>query len=145
MAIKLSPQVKAIIQSGSFGLNGDVSGGAPRKTYYTPDGRIIHAIPSIREYVKKDAQGKVIATGTRDANLDKGWLLEPPKRKKKYCPGCDAWHDTQKQIDTCVLKSKRFIDMSAKKALQDQADENSDLKKRISDLEAMVNKLMEKK
>ncbi len=132
------------IEAVGYGLLGGVSGGVPRKIYWTPDGRKIEAIPNIREFVRKKG-GKVIETGTRDANLDKGWLLEPPKEPKLYCPGCDGWHDTKKQINACVLKSKRFIRIAGKKAKQEQADENTELKKRIADLEAKLNKLMEPK
>ena len=68
-----------------------------------------------------------------------------PKRKKLYCPGCDRWHDTQKQIDACVLSSQRFVKVAEKQVKQEQIDENTELKKRLADLEAKINKLMEAK
>ncbi len=144
MGIKIDSSKAKAIEHVSYGLNGDI-GGIPRTTYYTPDGRKIEAIPSIREFVVKDSEGKIIKTGTRDANLDKGWLLTPPTRKRKYCPGCDRWHDNQRQIDACVLQSKRFIQTATKKVQQEETDENTQLKKQISDLEARLNKLMEAK
>ncbi len=137
-------KVTPTVQATGFGLSGDI-GGLPRTTYYTPDGRVISTIPNIREFVRRDKDGKVIATGVRDANLDKGWLLTPPKTKKKYCPGCDAWHDNQKQIDACILKSERFIEMSTKKVQQEQVNKEAELTKRIADLEAKLNKFMEVK
>ena len=95
--------------------------------------------------MKKDKDGKVIATGKRDANLDRGWLLTKLKRKKLYCPGCDRWHDTQKQVNACVLSSRRFIKVAEQKAKQEQIDENAELRKRITDLEAKLSKIMEAK
>lgn len=135
---------KSAFADGAYGLNGDI-GGIPRKTYWTPDGREMKAIPSIREYVKKDKDGKVIETGTRDANLDNGWLLSKPQTLKLYCPHCNKWHDTKTQITQCGQTQRKFITLQEAKARKEEQDKTTSMEKKIKDLEAMVNKLMEDK
>ena len=130
--------------TGDFGLNGDI-GGIPRKTYYTPDGRVIATIPSIREFVRKDATGKIIEQGTRDANLDRGWLTTKPETLKLYCKGCDRWHDTKAQVTACVNSQKRFIQESTLRAKKEEVAKNKSLEDKVAELEAKITKLMEAK
>lgn len=141
--MKVSP---AIEQSG-YGLSGNI-GGLPRQTYYTPDGRVVRAIPSWREYVKKDKEGKVIETGTRDANFDKGWLPVMPTELKPYCPHCGKWHNTQEEIDACANRIKQrteWGDRLARKAKKQESDDISDLKKEVAELKEMLQKALEVK
>ena len=53
---------------------GEVTGGAKKQKYWTPDGREVWAVPSMRGYVIRK-NGKQTSSGIRDANLDQGWLL----------------------------------------------------------------------
>ena len=135
---------QAIEQSG-FGITEDI-GGLPRQIYYTPDGREIRAIPSLRDYVVRDAKDKVVRTGTRDANLDKGWLLAPPTELKLYCSGCDRWHDTQEEIDACIAQKQKFIDRMARKAKKEYKPEDTGevamLKDKVAKLEEMLTKAL---
>jgi len=137
---KLSPA----IEEAGYGISGDI-GGLLRQTYYTPDGRTIRAIASIRDYVRKDKDGKVVETGSRDANLDKGWLLAMPSDLKLYCSGCDKWHDTQEEIDACIASKQKFIDRMTRKGNGQYKKETVDLEQKVANLEALVAKLMEGK
>ena len=133
-----------VIERVSYGLSGDI-GGLPRQTYYTPDGRVIKALANMREYVTKDKDGKVISSGTRDANLDQGWLLTKPTKKKNYCRGCDRWHDTAKEVSVCILKQSKFLAVAEAKAKSEVIDKNAALEKKVAELEARINKLLEAK
>ena len=139
-------KLTSAIERTGYGFGGDI-GGLPRTTYYTPDGRVIKAIPSIREYVKKDKEGKVIGGGTRDANLDKGWLLSLPNRnvRKLFCQTCDRWHDTQAEVKACGQELKKFIDQMTRKAKKENTDKTSSLEQQVAELKAMVSRLMEGK
>lgn len=137
---KLPP---AIEQTG-YGISGHI-GGLPRQTYYTPDGRVIKAIPSIRQYSRKDKDGKVIESGTRDANYDKGWLPAMPTELKLYCSGCDMWHDKQEEIDACIVKKKRWVNQLSKKVIKQEASEIDSLKKEVAELKEMLQKVLEAK
>jgi len=125
-------------------------GGTRKKRYWTPDGREMFAVPLMKDWVKiKDK--KIIGSGTRDANLDKGWLLESPSEPKPYCPYCTNWHDTQKEIDACGVKKNRFAKLYEKKALKEKSEENkglqtevAELKSEMSDIKSMLTKLLEK-
>jgi hypothetical protein len=89
---------------GGRGATGVIlSGGLPKRRYYAPDGEEVFAIPSMREFQAKNAAGKVIRSGTRDANLDKGWTTTPPSTLKIKC-ACKKYHDTQDEVDFCVAK-----------------------------------------
>jgi len=139
MAIEVTEQKKIELEAAGYGLNGYI-GGLPRKTYYTPDGRVIKAIPSVREYVLK-RDGKVIEKGVRDANLDKGWLETKPAVLKPYCKGCDRWHDTEAEIAGCIMHTKAFIDSEEAKAKKQEVDEMDDLRTEIAELRELVKKL----
>lgn len=136
-------KVTPAIEASGYGISGDV-GGLPRTTYYTPDGRVIKAIPSLREYVKKK-DGKVIESGTRDANLDRGWLLQKPTELKLYCSGCDMWHDTQEEVDACIVRKNKWVKALGKKAIKQNGDEMDTLKKEVAELKEMLAKLLEVK
>ena len=133
---KLSPSIEA----SGYGITADI-GGLPRQTYYTPDGRVVKAIPGKREYVVKDKNGKVIESGTRDANYDKGWLPAMPTEFKLHCSGCDRWHNTQEEIDACISKKKKWVGKLAKKTINENGDEIETLKKELAELKAMFQKL----
>ena len=132
----------AIKQAG-YGLSGDI-GGLPRTTYYTPDGRAIKAFPDTREFVKRQG-GKVVGTGTRDANLDKGWLLSPPLELKQFCPTCDRWHDTKAEISACKRNQTRLVAQMTLKVKREETDKTLDLEQQVARLTALVEKLMEGK
>ena len=129
------------IESVGFGISGNI-GGLPRTTYYTPDGRIIRAIPNIREYIIRNKEGQITGSGTRDANLDKGWLLSPPTILKLFCKTCDRWHDTQEEVKACGVERTRFINVMEVKAKQEEADKTASLEQKVGELMAMVEKLM---
>lgn len=93
-----------------------VWGGPRKQLYYTPTGEEIWAIPSIRDWVQKDAGGKVVAQGERDANFDKGWLTSPPTELKITCPACSFWHDTDDEVQDCVKVKAVFAKKWDKKA-----------------------------
>ena len=76
----LSPGVRAQLESTGVAIT-PVTGGAKKTRYWTPDGREILAVPSMRTWVKRK-DGKVVDSGIRDANLDQGWLLQKPARPK---------------------------------------------------------------
>src|SRR3972149_5906916 len=71
-------EAKAQIRAGAEFSATSATGGAQKKQYWTPDGRILFLVPQIRQYVRKDKDGNVIASGTRDANMDKGVFFFPP-------------------------------------------------------------------
>ena len=130
------------IEVAGFGLSGDI-GGLRRTTYYTPDGRVMKAIPQIRGFVIKDKDGKVIETGTRDANLDRGWLSQMPQVKKLFCPYCDRWHDTQVEIEACKIQQDKMLERFAKQTKQEQVDETESLRQQVTELKTIVEKLLE--
>lgn len=139
-------KVTPTIEKAGYGVSGDI-GGLPRQTYYTPDGRTVKAIPSLREYVKKD-NGKVVETGQRDANYDKGWLPIMPTVLKPHCSHCGEWHDNQEEIDACAIRIKKQIewgDRIAKKFKKQETDELGDLKKEVAELKEMLEKALEVK
>ncbi|MBU2064011.1 MAG: hypothetical protein KKF93_06435 [Candidatus Omnitrophica bacterium] len=92
---------------------GDI-GGVYKKKYWTPDGREIMAVPSIRTYRVKDNGNTT--EGIRDTNYDKGWLDRPPENPKLRCISCDKWHDTQIEVDKCLTNKKKNEDKWMKKA-----------------------------
>lgn len=85
---------------------------------------------------------------TRDANLDKGWLLQPPTEKKLYCPHCDYWHDTKVEVTKCGKQHKSFISKHqriAKTEVKKVFNENETLRQEVAELKELVNKLLEAK
>lgn len=120
---------------------------AKKTRYWTPDGREILAVPCMTDWVRKK-DGKVIDGGRRDANLDKGWLLQPPTEPKLRCHSCDRWHDTQKEITACGAKKKAFDDKwqaRAKRMLHKEGGEVEELKSEMADIKNMLMQLLEKK
>lgn len=124
------------------------TGGIPKMRYWTPDGRQIEAIPSMREFNRKDENGDVIGSGTRDANLDKGWLLQPPQDPKPYCGGCDKWHDTDEEIIQCIAdkgtNTREWDDWARKQVKKDkdiQGGEIEELRVEVKELTGMVYEL----
>lgn len=139
-------KVTKTVEAVGYGISGDI-GGIPRQTYYTPDGRTVQAIPSIREYVKRE-DDKVIETGTRDANYDKGWLPTMPTELKPHCSHCGEWHDNQEEIDACAVRIKKRTEWGNRLARKYRKEEHEDivsLKSEIDELKEMVKKLTEVK
>lgn len=139
-------KVTKAIEASGYGVSGDI-GGLPRQTYYTPDGRTVKAIPSLREYVKKK-DGKVIETGTRDANYDKGWLPIMPTELKPHCAHCGKWHDNQEGVDACadvVKERKEWGERLARKFKKEEHDDIDKLKGELDELKETVKKLTEAK
>ena len=136
------------IEAQGFGKTGDV-GGQPKITYYTPDGRVIRAMPDMHEYALKDAQGKVIEQGLRDANLDKGWLSAKPVTLQKYCGGCDKWHPTDAEVKECIRKKAVLIAKHTRQGKKDLAkgdgDRISKVESDVADIKDMLRQLLEKK
>jgi hypothetical protein len=140
------PEVLRQVQETGYGISGSI-GGQPKMRYYTPDGRVIFAHPSMREWRGKDGNGNVIS-GIRDANLDKGWMMTPPEHPKMYCAGCDKWHDTKEDIDKCIKRKKAFQDKwdkMAAKQIKQESPEPNDINERLGRLEQMMAKLLEVK
>lgn len=138
--MKVSPAIEA----AGYGLSGNI-GGLPRKTYYTPDGRTIKAIPQIREWCRKDASGKIIETGTRDANLSLGWLESPPTVLAITCPTCGNWHDTKALVRKCKAAQQLLIEKSEARTKQEFTDKTSALEKQVAELTAKLDRLLEVK
>ena len=118
-----------------------VFGGQPKQRYWTPDGRLIMAMPDMREYTHTDRAGKVIDSGIRDANYDKGWLPQKPTELKLYCRYCDLWHDTQQEITKCQRRKKAFDAKWSKRAKQENRQNGETNDDRISHLENDVGEI----
>ena len=111
-------------------------GGPQKQRYYTPTGEEVYSIPSWREFVRKNSDGKILEQGTRDANLDKGWSLSLPTELKVACPGCSKWHDTAKEVDACVDKKAEVTAQWERKALEQQPQsQDADTEGRLDKLE----------
>lgn len=143
MNTKLSAEVAQDLELQGYAVVADI-GGQKKTKYWTPDGREVFAIPSIRTYVRRDAQKKVISEGTRDANLDNGWLTSPPPDPKIRCFTCDKWHDTEKELENC-RKSREVFDAKhmkkAKEMVKAQDGEVGDLKTEMNGLKEEVVQL----
>ena len=111
-------------------------GGPQKQRYYTPTGEEVLAIPSWREFVRKDSDGKILEQGTRDANLDKGWSFTLPTELKVACPGCSKWHDTQEEVDACVDTKDAQMAQWQKEDDDARAEQNNtDVEERLGKLE----------
>lgn len=127
------------------------TGGIPRKLYWTPDGREVRAIASEREFIKKDDEGTVIDSGIRDANLDKGWLTQPPQNPVPYCSGCDKWHDTDEEVTLCIAEKQKQAEKWEAWARKEnegeatlQAKEMEEMSNQILELKGMIYELVNK-
>ena len=124
-----------------------VKGGATKKRYYTPDGRIIYRTPMICNYVCRDEKGEVIEQGKRDTNYDEGFLERPPVAPKKYCKYCDRWHDTIEEVEECGKYRKKELLKANKKAraeLKNGEDKFTALEEKVDKMADMFSQLMEK-
>ena len=152
MSVIVDPKVMQAIENGAgYGFNG-YTGGIRKQRYWTPDGRMIIAIPNIREFVTKDNNGRVVDQGIRDANLDKGWVQQKTQVLKLFCQTCDRWHDTQAEVDECkaveTAKIVKFETQAKTERIKEQQDKDlriEALEGQIAELTAMVKKFMEKK
>lgn len=151
---KLTPAERTRLEETGVTQVGGVTGGAKKQRYWTPDGREIWAEPAMRTWVKRNAKRETIDSGTRDANLDSGWLLQPPTNPKPYCSGCDKWHDTQEEINGCLAKKQAFTERWEKKAramkkkeggeVEEIKEDVEELKSDMSDIKSMLKRLLEK-
>ena len=112
-------------------------GGPQKQRYYTPTGEEVYSIPSWREFVRKDSDGRILEQGTRDANLDKGWSLSLPTELKVACSGCGKWHDTEEEVNACIETR------SAQVARRQKEDDNARAEKNNADVEGRIDKLEE--
>ena len=136
----IASEVRDQIQKQGYGITGSI-GGIARQRYWTPDGREIIAIPSMREF-RSNKGG-----GIRDANLDNGWLLQKPTELKVRCQYCDKWHDTTSGVEQCGKQRGVFIASYQKKAekeILEATPEVAKLKQDIADLKEMLTKLLER-
>ena len=147
----ISDATRRQLSSTGVVLNGGVWGGAKKQMYYTHSGDEIWAAPSIREWIKQDEHGQTTDWGTRDSNLDKGWLLAPPAVPILHCKGCDKWHDTQADVDKCIETKARVArkwETRARKQMgadsQGSAAEVAALTNQVEELKAMVAQLISK-
>tara|TARA_Y100000310_G_scaffold294717_1_gene325403 strand:+ start:635 stop:1081 length:447 start_codon:yes stop_codon:yes gene_type:complete len=142
----VTQETRRQLESQGTALAG-VWGGPRKQRYYTPSGDEVWAIPSIREWVQRDAAGRVVDQGERDANLDKGWAFAPPAVLRLHCKGCDLWHDTQMEIEACVEARAEAATQWEKRARQQHKAEDVSameaLTAQVEGLTALVEKLLE--
>ena len=110
-------------------------GGIKKQKYFTPDGREVWSVPNMHTYLDENKQ-----EGIRDANLDRGWLLQLPSQLKPYCPHCDCWHDTPALVNKCGKARKALIAKYAKKG---QKELGNDVEDRLTRMETMMEKMIE--
>lgn len=122
------------------GITGVIDGQL-RQRYFLPDGRVVLATPSMHEF-QQTKDGKVIASGIRDTNLDRGWLLTKPTELKLHCDGCDKWHDTQKEVNACTRKKIQANKNMARQTLEPGV--NTDVNARMDKLEDMFSQILTK-
>ena len=127
-----------MVVSDETRVTGDI-GGQPKITYWTPDGRVLRNLPDWHEYWRTDANGRIVETGMRDANLDKGWLTTKPEILKLYCEGCDKWHNTQDEVNGCIGRKKLLHEYHQK-----QATKEVSISQRMDKLESMFSQILEK-
>ena len=123
-------------------VTGDI-GGQPKQRYWTPDGRLILAMPDMREYARTNRQGEVLESGIRDANYDKGWLAQKPTELKLYCLSCDLWHDTEAELIKCQRQKKVFDGKWLKRAKKEKKQNGEANDDRISKLENDMGEIKE--
>ncbi len=143
----VTEQKQEEIKRSGYGISGDI-GGIGKQTYYTPDGRRIRAVPSERDYVLKDKDGKVIESGIRDANYDKGWLPIMPRNPAPHCDGCDNWHSTEEEVSICIAKRRDDAEKWEKWAKEkqkgeafEQGKEMESMRIEMLELKGMVHEL----
>ncbi|KKN49971.1 hypothetical protein LCGC14_0637720 [marine sediment metagenome] len=145
VAKTLSPSAREQIAESGPRLVGEI-GGQPKTRYFTPDGREIFSAPSWHEYTRKDANGKVLDSGVRDANLDKGWLMQKPERLKLYCPHCDRWHDNENEVAECQRKRDSLMAVSAARMKKEQPSDSNDrldkMEIEMGEIKALLLKLV---
>lgn len=144
MAIKISDEQRTQLEGAGM-LMLPVTGGAPKRRYWTPDGRVIMMTPQV--VTRKFRDGSVDQV---DANYDKGWLTVPPKSPLPYCSGCDNWHDTEEEVKACVAEKAKTAarwEAHGKKKLKetDSQVEIEGMRAEMSELKDMVAKLLEEK
>lgn len=141
--------IRRDLEQQGFARTGDI-GGQPKTKYWTPDGRVMLVAPSWHEFVQRDRNGKVITSGIRDVNLDRGWLMQKPEILKPYCPHCDMWHDTLKEVAACQVKRQSLIKhATARMQEQGQPQENNirmaKLEKEMGEIKGILTQLLVQK
>ncbi len=136
------------IRRVGYGISGDI-GGIGKQTYFTPDGRRIRAVPNTKDYVLKDKGGKVIESGTRDGNFDRGWLPVMPTELKPHCDGCGDWHDTQEGVDECIegkeeqtRKWDEYAEGQKKKNTEAQGGDVEELRVEVLEMKGQMNEIL---
>lgn len=142
---KVSSEVRYQLATSGAAL-ANTWGGPQKQMYYTPSGEEVWAIPGLRQWVRKDENGRVVASGTRDANLDKGWTTTPPTELKLNCGACSYWHDTEDELVACKEKRDATARAWEKKASAQHAREtatvdNSDTSDRLDKLEEGMDEI----
>ena len=129
---------KALVGQG-FAL-GTPTGGLPRKIYYAPDGTMKGCVPG---YLS-DGRGNL-----HDRMLLDGWSLTPPENLKPHCAGCDKWHDTQAEVDTCIKNKKKMLiawEKRVRKEVKNERDEEIEsLRSELDELKGMLKQFLEAK
>ena len=145
MLVKLASEEE--IQEQGYGVTG-VTNTERLQEYWTPDGREILASPAMREYITRNKEGKAIGGGIRDANLDKGWLLQPPQIPKLECGYCDKWHDTEEEMIKCAARKKtsdaKYLKRAKKEIGKDSDSRVNQLESDMSEIKGLLQKLLEK-
>ena len=126
---------------------GGITGGPGYTTYWTPSGKKMRGIPSIREFVYTDPDTGEKETGTRDATPgQRGWLTSPPQILKLDCISCKRWHDTQEEVDACVAAKAELAREMEEQGMADYAQERliaDPNTERIDALQGQVDSLVQ--
>ena len=135
-------------QLASAGVaSGATWGGPGKRRYFAPDGREVWSTPAMRDFVRRDAEGKVIEEGVRDANLDRGWTMSPPTQLMIHCRACDKYHWEEEEVASCMASRKaaaqRWEDRA--KTMRDEATGGGteQFDERLGDLETAVGEVQE--
>ncbi len=132
----VTKELKTELEDQGYARTGEI-GGAPKLSYWTPDGRVIKALPSMHAYAKK-IDGKMVNQGVRDANLDNGWLTSKPTELQLRCYYCDKWHPTEEEVEACGDKKKASEAKFTKQAKEELKSEDTD---RIGKLETDMSEI----
>lgn len=94
-----------------------VSGGNPKKRYYTPDGKEIWKEPWMVEWTNRTTG----ECGVRDKNYSFGWTDSPPENLKIECVHCKNYHDTEMEVAECGESRRKLLSRFSKEVEEEQA------------------------